>query len=159
MIKGNKEMKCFHLTKIENLYGEEGICSKGLISTCGERSKKIGDNRSVISFTSKYYTLPVWWLYLYPKTEPEELCVLTFNIDEEDCINHINSTEFYTNKCIPPENINIASFYDKKTMEQIPVIYLKKDPIAYYNDSIFPSKVDVLIEERPICELIKKHSR
>lgn len=147
-------MKAFHLTKIENLYGKEGICAKGLIPTCGERSKSIGDTRCVISFTSKYYTLPIWWLYLYPETDPNELCVLSFDIDKKRCIKHINDTEFYTYDYIPSENINIANFYDKRTMKKIPFIYLNEGAITYYDNSFFPSKVEVLVTEIPVNKLI-----
>ena len=37
-IANKKKIRAFHLTEKENLYGENGICSKGLIPTCGERS-------------------------------------------------------------------------------------------------------------------------
>ena len=151
-------MKAFHLTRIENLYVEDGICSKGLVPICGERSKNIGDTRSVVSFTSKYHTLPVWWIYLYPKVNPSELCVLSFDIAKKDCINHINKTEFFTYDTISPEKINLVHFYDKKTMEEIPFYFLEKNSIKYYNSDIFPSKVEILLDETPIIELIKnKH--
>lgn len=148
-------MQVFHLTKLENLYGENGICSKGLIPFCGERSKRIGDTRQVVSFTSKYYTLPIWWLYLYPKTNPNELCVLSFYIDKKDCINHINKSEFYTYNSIPPEKISLVYFYDKKTMDEIPFVYLEKNGIKYYNSDIFPTKVEITMKKIPISELIK----
>ena len=153
-----KKIRGFHLTKKENLYGENGICSKGLIPTCGERSKSIGDGRCVISFSSKYYTLPVWMIYLYPKVDPSDLCVLSFEIDKKDCVKHINNTEFYTYNCIPPEKISIVSFYDKRTLEEIPFQYLQKDGMRRYGQDIFLSKQEIVLSETPITELVKnKH--
>ena len=152
-------MKAYHLTKIKNLYGEDGICSKGLIPMNGERSQSIKDNRCVLSFSSVYYSLPIWYSYLYRYVNPNELCVLSFNIDKKDCTNHINKTEFYTYKTISPKKINIVTFYDEKTLEEIPFYLLDKDMIKYYNHDIFPSRVKVIISEKPINNLhYNKHS-
>ena len=148
-------MKAFHLTKIDNLYYKDGICSKGLIPTCGERSRMIGDENIAIYFTSKYQTLPTWWLYLYPNTDLNELCVLSFEIDQDECTNHINKTEFFTNKAILPEKINLVHFYDKRSLEEIPFIYLQDD-IKYYGNELYPSKVEIILEEIPIRKLTKK---
>lgn len=153
-----KKIRAFHLTKKENIYGENGICSKGLIPTCGERSRSIGDKRSVVSFSSNYYTSPVWMIYLYPGVDPSDLCVLSFEIDKKDCINHINDTEFFTYNTIPPEKINIVSFYDKKTLEEIPFYHLQENAMRRYGQDILLSKQEIVLRETPITELIKnKH--
>ncbi len=153
-IANKKKIRAFHLTKKENLYGENGICSKGLIPTCGERSKSIGDSRYVISFSSRYYTLPIWRMYLYPKVDTNDLCVLSFEIDKKDCVNHTNDTEFFTYNSIPPEKINIVNFYDKNTLKEIPFQYLQKNGMK----DILGSKYEIVLKETPITELVKnKH--
>ena len=102
-------MDGYHLTRVENLFGEEGIASKGLIPQRGARSTMIGDKRVVLCFTDDYYNLPFWKEVLYQSTPVEELCVLIFNIDEKDCLK--NYKEFATKLVIPPQEISIASFW------------------------------------------------
>ena len=111
-------MKGYHLTQVKNLYGEDGIGAKGLIPQCGERSRSVGDNREVICFTANYYTLKVWWLFLYHKLNPNELCVLTFDVPKEKTKR--SNTEFTIDYILPPDHINVASFYNKDTCEVIP---------------------------------------
>ena len=153
-IVNKKKITAFHLTKKENLYGEKGICYNGLIPTCGERSRSIGDMRSVVSFSSKYYTLPVWMIYLYPGVDTNDLCVLSFEMDRKDCFNHINDTEFFTYNSMPPEKINIVNFYDKKTLKEIPFQYLQKNRMK----DILGEKQEIILKETPITELIRnKH--
>ncbi len=152
-------MVVYHLTKKENLYGENGIISKGLIPQNGDRSKMINDNRVAISFTNNFYTLKVWWIYLYPNEELDDLCILTFNIEKKDCINTENKTEFYTTKQILPEKISIATFYNKKTHEEIPFHLLGAKA---YNDSGWgekPEPVSIYVIKEPITNLTKSNKR
>lgn len=112
-------MKVFHLTEIKNLYGDDGIIAKGLIPQRGERSQSIDDENYAIYFTTECSNIPTWWENLYPTTSSEELCVLSFDIPEHCCIK-INNLEYYTAFTIPPKRINIASFFDLNTHEEVP---------------------------------------
>lgn len=120
-------MRGYHLTKKSNLYGETGIIKRGLIPQCGERSKSINDKRIVVCFTDDYYTLPVWALHLYPKVDWSDLCVLTFDIPEEQTANYKNECEFETPYPIFPDNISIAHFIKKESLDEVPFYFLQRD--------------------------------
>ena len=146
-------MKAFHLTKIENLYGENGIITKGLVPTCGERSKSIGDENCAIYFSSSYFSLPAWWLYLYPNVSLQELCVLTFDVPDNCCIKK-QEKEYYTYTSIPPENINIVKFYHGITKEEVSFIYLQQDTLYYGYDWASKSvPLTYTLKETPIIKL------
>ena len=150
-------MKAFHLTKIENLYGEDGIIAKGLVLNIGDRSKSIDDENSAIYFTSSYFDLPAWWLYLYPKVKPQELCVLTFDIPDNCCIKK-QECEYYTYNKIPPEDIKIVSFFHGITNEEVPFIYLKQDSLYYGNEwGTKPVPLTYTMNEMPISSLERKN--
>lgn len=148
-------VRVYHLTKKENLYGDTGIASLGLIPQCGIRSKSINDSRIGVSFTNNYYTLKVWWIYLYPHTNIEDLCVLSFDIDKKDCKGTQNKTEFFVNKIIPAEKISIASFYNKKTNEEIPFHKLGVQAYNDYNWGEKPEPISICIKNEPITTLTK----
>ena len=76
----------YHLTKVENLLGENGIAKKGIIPQCGERSLSVKDERITICFTDNYYNLSFWREELYPMTPDEELCVLAFEENKKECL-------------------------------------------------------------------------
>lgn len=139
-------MMGYHLTKIENLLGENGIAKKGLLPQCGERSIHIGDNRCVVCFTNDYYYLPFWKEELYKDTPLEELCVLTFHSDRNEC--EKNYREFSTTDKIPPEEIFVTTFYDRDTLEEINLNQLEENRIDY-NEYHMPStslKIGIYIE-------------
>ena len=142
-------MRVYHLTKKENLFGDTGIINHGLIPQCGERSKSINDNRVGVSFTNNYDTLKVWWIYLYPDTNVNDLCVLSFDIDKKDCKKTENKTEFYTTKTIYPDEISIPSFYNKRTNEEIPFYLLDSKAYDDYGWGEKPKtiSIDVIYEE------------
>ena len=127
-------MDGYHLTRVENLVGEEGIASKGLIPQCGVRSTLVGDERVVVCFTDDYFYLPFWKEELYRFAFPEELRVLTFSINEKDCMK--NYREFATKLAIPASKISIASFWLSSIQEGIPFYRLAK-----YRD--YPDYIEV----------------
>ena len=146
-------MKAFHLTEIKNLYGENGIIEKGLIPKNGDRSKRINDYNKAVYFSSTYYTMPVWCLHLYSRSQSENLCVLTFDIDDDDCV-EVQNTEYYTQNIIQPEDIRIVHFYHGITKEEIPFIYLRQDEV--YGDSWGAEGIALtyILDEAPIKNLV-----
>ena len=122
-------MMGYHITKIENLLGENGIAEKGLLPRQGERSKQVGDNRVTICFTDDYYNLPFWKEQLYESTDSNELCVLTFQEDRKRCIKEYR--ELSTNCLIPPEEIYVVIFYNRITFEEISL-----EELSEYNEDI-----------------------
>lgn len=151
-------MKAFHLTKIENLYGENGIIAKGLIPSNGNRSQSIKDENCAVYFSSSYYTMPTWWLYLYPKDQPQELCVLTFDIPDDHCVKK-QETEYYTFDHIPPEAISAVHFYHGITNEEVQFIYLQKDNLYYGEWGSKPIPLTYTLDEIPIKCLIEKKTK
>lgn len=155
-------MKAFHLTKIENLYGDDGIISIGLVPKNGDRSKSINDMNEAIYFSSSYYTIRDWWLYLYPKLDPRDLCVLTFDIPDEYCIEK-QKTEYYTSQAIPPEDISIVRFFNEIDDEEVLFTHLQKNSLDYGDWGSKPKLITYRLEETPITSLIndkeghKKH--
>lgn len=142
-------MEGYHITKIENLYGKDGIIRRGLIPQCGERSRTINDSRIGISFTNDFYTLPVWRFYLYPRELIPQLCVLSFQIDDSICFNHINKTEFITHNLITPDDIFLTYFFDKKTGKEIPFTHLDRDAVRWL-DWINNEKIEIEMQKQPI---------
>ena len=146
-------MRVYHLTKKENLFGEYGIINEGLIPQCGERSSSIKDNRVGVSFTNNYDTLKVWWIYLYPNINVNDLCVLSFDIDKKDCQKTVNKTEFYTTKTIIPNEISIASFYNKITNEEIPFHLLDSQSYDDYEWGEKPKTISIGVIYEDISNL------
>lgn len=103
--------------------------------------------------TNDYYTLPLWTVYLYPDADIDDLCVLSFDIEEKDIINHINESEFFTNNIIPPEKINIACFYNKRTKKKIPFFFLQRGKTEREGWDCEPIPVEIEVKEIPITEL------
>ena len=125
------------------------LLKKGLLPKCGERSKSINDTRVGVCFTNDFYTLPVWYMHLYSHSEKSDLCVLSFQIDDSLCVNHVNKTEFITYKAIKPENIYLTSFLDQKTKEEIAFTHLSKDAVRWVSWCT-SEKIEVEEERIPI---------
>lgn len=123
----------YHITKKENLFGREGIAEKGIVPMHGERSDMVGDDRTTICFTTDIYDLPFWKKQLYPDTPVEDLCVLSFPYDKNDCMKGYK--EYSIDNIVDINDIYIVTFYDRDTLLNVSFEELEKPISCHYNQS------------------------
>ena len=68
----------YHITTVDNM---NGICDKGLLPLCGERSKSVGDDSIGIHFSDSLTSIIEDWMdMLYENKDKNSLEVLRFNL-------------------------------------------------------------------------------